>query len=234
MKTAGRCPPPAPLFHKSGGPLQVYMDTIQRIRRREALVQMAFIDELTQLPNRRLLLERLRQALQATKHHHRHGALLFIDLDHFKALNDTHGHDAGDELLYQVGQRLQRCVRSRDMVARLGGDEFVVLLDNLSEQAIEAMQQASQVAYKIMQQARPPYHLGRRTPLQVTMSIGISLFDQHTDGPAQVIAQADHAMYQAKAVGKNHVCHAPLALQDHTSALSIQPINPKIDNMRKI
>jgi diguanylate cyclase (GGDEF)-like protein/PAS domain S-box-containing protein len=163
---------------------------------------LAFYDPLTDLPNRRLLLDRLRQALAASARAAKHGALLFIDLDDFKTLNDTLGHDTGDQLLRQVAQRLANCVRDGDTVARLGGDEFVVMLQDLSGDALEAASQAEVVSEKVLAVCSQPYQLGGCTH-HGTTSIGIALFSNHTEGIDELMKRADLAMYQAKAAGRN-------------------------------
>ena len=163
---------------------------------------LAFYDTLTGLPNRRLLLDRLNHALAAGSRSKRIGALLFIDLDNFKTLNDTLGHDVGDLLLQQVAQRLTSCVREGDTVARFGGDEFVVILENLSEISEEATAQAEVVGEKIMASLNQTYQLGnyhhRSTP-----SIGIAFFSGQQQSVEDLLKQADLAMYQAKAAGRN-------------------------------
>jgi len=154
------------------------------------------------LPNRRLLIDRLKQALAASNRSGRFGALLFIDLDNFKTLNDTLGHDVGDLLLQQVAQRLSTCVRAGDTVARLGGDEFVVMLEDLSENAREAATQTETVAEKILATLNQSYQLAgyqqRSTP-----SIGATLFGENATAIEELLKRADLAMYQAKAAGRN-------------------------------
>ena len=163
---------------------------------------LAFYDPLTGLPNRRMLTDRLKQALALWARSNRQGALLFIDLDNFKALNDTLGHDIGDLLLQQVSQRLTACVREGDTVARMGGDEFVVMLEDLSEQTAEAAAQTEVAAHKIIDRLNQPYllaaHKYRNTP-----SIGITLFASSNTGIDELFKQADIAMYQAKKAGRN-------------------------------
>ncbi|MBI5438451.1 MAG: EAL domain-containing protein [Nitrosomonadales bacterium] len=174
----------------------------QRKRAEEEIKNLAFYDPLTQLPNRRLLMDRLKQALASSARSGREGALLFIDLDNFKALNDTLGHDVGDLLLQQVAQRLESCVREGDTVARLGGDEFVVMLEDLSEDDLESAAQAETVGDKILSTLNQPYqfatHEHRSTP-----SIGVTLFSDHAQNQDELLKQADIAMYQAKKAGRN-------------------------------
>jgi diguanylate cyclase (GGDEF)-like protein/PAS domain S-box-containing protein len=177
-------------------------DITERKAREEAIQQLAFYDALTGLPNRRLLQDRLQQALATSSRSQHHGAVMFIDLDKFKQLNDHLGHDHGDLLLQQVALRLQDCVREADTVARLGGDEFVVLLQELSSSPPKANEQAGQVARKIMTSLNRPYDL-RGTPYQCTPSIGATLFLGQQHSGEELLKQADLAMYRAKADGRN-------------------------------
>ena len=163
---------------------------------------LAFYDPLTHLPNRRMLLERLRQAIAAGKQSRRLQALLFVDLDDFKTLNDTLGHQTGDLLLKEVAARLSSCVRQTDAVARLGGDEFVVMLKDLSENPQEAATQAQMVGEKILNLLREPYRLAGRECLS-TSSIGITVFGRKRESSSEILKQADIAMYQAKSAGRN-------------------------------
>ncbi|MDO8933385.1 MAG: diguanylate cyclase, partial [Rhodocyclaceae bacterium] len=163
---------------------------------------LAFYDPLTLLPNRRLLLDRLQQALAASARNQRYGALLFIDLDNFKNLNDTFGHDKGDLLLQQVAGRLTECVREGDTVARLGGDEFVLMLEDLSGKLTEAAAHTEMVGEKILAALNEPYQLAR-LEYHSTPSIGVTLFRGHDTGIDELLKQADLAMYQAKAAGRN-------------------------------
>ena len=170
----------------------------------EEIQHLAYSDALTGLPNRRLLLDRLQQALASSARSGRDGALLFIDLDDFKTLNDTLGHDVGDLLLQQVGERLAACVREGDTVARLGGDEFVVMLEDLSEQPQEAATQAEAVGEKIIAALNRPYLLAGHERYS-TPSIGVTLFADHDDSVDELLKRADLAMYQAKAAGRNNL-----------------------------
>lgn len=166
---------------------------------------LAFYDPLTDLPNRRLLLDRLRQAMAYSARSANYGALLFIDLDNFKTLNDTLGHDTGDQLLRQVAQRLANCVRDGDTIARLGGDEFVVMLQDLSTDALEAASQAEIVGEKFLAECSQPYRLAGCTHHSTT-SIGIALFADHKESIDELMKRANLAMYQAKASGRNSLC----------------------------
>jgi len=177
-------------------------DTTQHQHDMEEIRRLAFYDALTSLPNRRLLMDRLKHAMLSSQRSREHGALMFLDLDHFKLLNDSLGHDVGDELLQQVALRLLSCVRECDSVARLGGDEFVVLLEALSVQPHEAASQAEVVASKILQSLGQPYRL-REHDYSSTPSIGVVVFmDQHAT-IEELLKTADVAMYQAKAAGRN-------------------------------
>ncbi len=194
-----------PIFG-AGGQLVNYVGIFSDITRRKIseaeIHDLAFYDTLTHLPNRRLLQDRLSHALTAGARNNKEGALLFIDLDNFKTLNDTLGHRMGDLLLQQVALRLTSCVREGDTVARLGGDEFVVMLENLSGQAGEAAAQTEAIGDKILASLGKPYQLDMHE-YQSTPSIGITLFGNHERGMEDLLKQADIAMYQAKKSGRN-------------------------------
>ena len=168
----------------------------------EQIRTLAFYDPLTQLPNRRMLLDRMEQALADSQRSANHGALLFFDLDNFKILNDTLGHDKGDLLLQQVAQRLKACVREVDTVARLGGDEFVVMLRGLGQLTKDAASQAELICEKILTVLNQPYQL-TDTDYHSTPSIGIALFADKNVSVDELMKQADIAMYQAKKSGHN-------------------------------
>ena len=180
-----------------------FTDVSARKSAEDQIKALAFYDPLTQLPNRRLFLDRLEQALALGYRHLHKGALLFVDLDHFKNINDTLGHDQGDQLLMQVAKRLNTCVREGDTVARLGGDEFLVMLENLSEDSLDAAAQAEAVGEKIRLALAQPYALDQ-SEQRCTASIGITLFGgaRHESGSAPM-KRADLAMYQAKMAGRN-------------------------------
>jgi diguanylate cyclase (GGDEF)-like protein/PAS domain S-box-containing protein len=168
----------------------------------DEIKHLAFYDPLTRLPNRRLLLDRLKQAFASNARSGSKGALLFIDLDNFKTLNDTLGHEIGDVLLQQVAQRLEPCMREGDTVARLGGDEFVVILEDLSKNSIEAAKLTEDVGNRILAALSQPYLLAGNE-YHSTTSIGITLFSDHDHTQEELLKQADIAMYQAKKAGRN-------------------------------
>ena len=194
-----------PIFDAQGvfkGYRGIGRDVSEHKRVEQEIERLAFYDVLTGLPNRRLLLDRLQHAMFASGRDHSPGALLFIDLDNFKDLNDTQGHDMGDKLLKQVAIRLGECVREADTVARLGGDEFVVLLEKLSANADEAATQAEAVGRKILATLNQPYRMADNEH-HSTPSIGITLFHDHLTGIDELLKRADLAMYQSKAAGRN-------------------------------
>lgn len=162
--------------------------------------KLAFFDPLTQLPNRRLLLDRFKQAVASMAHTGKGAALLFIDLDKFKAVNDTLGHDMGDLLLQQAAQRLTSCVRESDTVSRLSGDEFVIILQNLGHEAIVTATQTEHIGKKILASLSEPYQLSSHS-YRIYPSIGAVLFDATQQVADEVLKQADMAMYQAKKAG---------------------------------
>jgi diguanylate cyclase (GGDEF)-like protein/PAS domain S-box-containing protein len=195
-------------FDADGGLLKMF-GTIQDItERREAenkIQSLAFSDPLTGLPNRRLLLDRLEQAMVGALRHGHQGALLFVDMDDFKTLNDSLGHDMGDQLLQQIAQRVLACVRECDTVARLGGDEFVVLLEDLEKCPREAAKQAEVVGRKIHDALRQPYQLESHG-YHSTASIGITLFGgAQRERIEEPLKHAELAMYKAKAVGRDNL-----------------------------
>ena len=203
-----------------GGSIWVFEDITNRKLAEEEINTLAFYDSLTNLPNRRLLLERLKQAVATSRREGNGGALLFIDMDNFKTLNDSLGHDVGDLLLQQVTNRLVACVRSGDTVARLGGDEFVVLLESLSGDSTEAATQAQIVGENVMEALSLPYSLNgyRHTG---TASIGVTLFcnsGQDSRSIDDLFKQADLALYQAKGSGRNALRFFDPKMQEAVSA----------------
>ena len=188
-------------------------DITKRKQLEDQIRQLAFYDPLTQLPNRRLLGDRLNQALLASRRGASLGALMVLDLDRFKLLNDTHGHACGDLLLVEVSRRLLAAVRQSDTVARFGGDEFVVLLGELSSGAVESREQAATIAEKIRCALAEPYRLSqvdqagpvKQVEHRCSASIGVALLGPDTAGQDEVFRAADAAMYQAKVAGRNTV-----------------------------
>ncbi|MHB1100001.1 MAG: diguanylate cyclase domain-containing protein, partial [Burkholderiales bacterium] len=178
------------------------------------LRHMAFYDTLTKLPNRRLLDDRLTHALAASKRGGYYGALMFLDLDNFKQLNDRFGHVMGDMLLVEVARRISGCLRSTDTVARFGGDEFVVMLSELSVDYAESVNQANIVAEKIRTALEESYILihqaAGQSPVRIehhcSSSIGVVLFPNRDDSIEEIMRFADKAMYQAKQEGGNRIC----------------------------
>lgn len=179
-----------------------FSDITARKTAEEEITNLAFYDPLTRLPNRRLLMDRLARALASGSRHERKAAMLFVDLDNFKILNDTLGHANGDLLLQQVAHRLSACVREGDTVARLGGDEFVVMLEDLSEDLIEAATQAEVAGEKILATLSQTYVLAG-SDHHSTASIGVTLFGDKPEDMDEPLKRADLAMYQAKAAGRN-------------------------------
>jgi len=183
-----------------------YVITLTDITKSKAALNeiknLAFFDPLTSLPNRRLLLERLTHALSASTRTGQYGALLFLDLDNFKTLNDTLGHNFGDLLLQQTAKRLTNCLRKSDTAARIGGDEFVVLLEDVGGQEVDAATHAEAAGRKILAALNAPYALDVHT-YNSSSSIGITLFDKQQTKSVDLLKQADIAMYQAKQDGRN-------------------------------
>ncbi|MDO8990846.1 MAG: GGDEF domain-containing protein, partial [Sideroxyarcus sp.] len=175
--------------------------------------QLAFYDTLTNLPNRRLLNDRLTQSMAASKRSSCYGALIFLDLDNFKLLNDSYGHDVGDLLLIEAATRLKSCVREMDTVARFGGDEFVVILNGLDVKKPDATLQVQLVAEKILASLSAPYLLTVNRDMQAastvehhcTASIGVAMFIDEECNPDDILKWADGAMYEAKHSGGNSI-----------------------------
>jgi diguanylate cyclase (GGDEF)-like protein/PAS domain S-box-containing protein len=195
-------------------------------RRAEAEIRsLAFFDQLTGLPNRRLLLDRVRQRVLAAERRHEQGALLLLDLDDFKTLNDSRGHEAGDQLLRELAGRLRDAVRQDDTVARLGGDEFVILLDNLGEDRGDAALHAELVVHKLMGLFKTPFTPGGvphpcRASIGVTLFDGVSLADGREDPDGRLradvlLGQADMAMYEVKKTGRDGWRFFDRQLQEH-------------------
>ena len=191
--------------------------------------ELAFHDGLTKLPNRLLFNDRLILSLAASKRVGFYCALIFLDLDNFKPLNDLHGHGAGDLLLIEVAKRLKSCVREMDTVARFGGDEFVVLLSKLHVDKAVSTEQAAIIAEKIRLTLAVPYQLTIQlegnAPTQVehpcTASIGVTLFVDHEASPDEILKSADSAMYEAKTAGRNRVQIHGASTENSLSGLNL-------------
>jgi len=203
-----------PIKNKNDGVerlLGITEDISEQREAEELIRNFAFYDTLTQLPNRRLLTDRLGQAKAASKRSGCYGAVMFLDLDNYKSINDTHGHDVGDLLLIEVAHRITRCVREMDTVARFGGDEFVVMLSELNVDKELSVAQAGIVAEKIRTALAEPYwltckHDGNAETMvehHCTSSIGVVLFNDHEASHEDILKWADMAMYQAKEDGRN-------------------------------
>ncbi|MBB2484555.1 EAL domain-containing protein [Mitsuaria sp. WAJ17] len=190
--------------------LSITRDITERKASEERIHSLSFSDPLTGLPNRRLFLDRLQQAMIGCQRHHRLGALLYVDLDDFKTVNEALGHDQGDLMLKEVARRLSHCVQEGDTAARLGGDEFAIVLDEFSGHSEEAAAHAEAVAEKLLLALKQPYLLGEFTQHR-TASVGIALFGHPAEGssepptepPTEPLRRAELAMYQAKAAGRN-------------------------------
>lgn len=192
----------------------IFSDITERKRIEEEIHNLAFYDALTKLPNRRLFLDRFQAALVASARRNEYGAILFIDLDRFKVLNDTHGHDYGDMLLIEVGKRIKSCVREMDTVARFGGDEFVVLLESVSQEQADAIRKVSLVAEKVRQSLSEAYAL-KDHQHHCSPSIGVSMFSGNDVKPEALLEQADMAMYQVKGSGRNGVSFFDPVMQEN-------------------
>jgi diguanylate cyclase (GGDEF)-like protein len=191
-------------------------DATERLLHAQQMQDMAYFDSLTGLPNRRLLVDRIAQALTQSKRSGHHGALIFLDLDNFKSLNDRYGHAFGDEVLRQTATRIQHCLRGTDTVSRQGGDEFVVVIVDLGEDLPSSQHQGQQVAEKIRLALETPFeHPASGTdltddaaPIHCPASLGMVIFKGHQE-VSNILEAADSAMYRAKAAGGNRIETAP-------------------------
>ncbi|MDO8261851.1 MAG: EAL domain-containing protein [Gallionella sp.] len=195
----------------------IFSDITARKQAEEDIRNLAFYDALTKLPNRRLFIDRFHAALPVSARHNNYGAVLFIDLDKFKTLNDTLGHDYGDLLLVEVAVRIKSCVREMDTVARFGGDEFVVLIEEISNDQNEASLKVGLVAEKIREALTRPYRL-KEHEHHSSPSIGISLYRGNEETVDTLLQNADKAMYQAKSSGRNAVRFFDTAMQHDVAA----------------
>ena len=189
-------------FFVEGGRLITMQDLSERKAAEEEINQLAYYDPLTRLPNRRLLMDRLQQALAASARHHRSGALLMLDLDNFKTVNETRGHDRGDALLLQVAHRLRSCVHEDDTVARQGGDEFVVVLEDLGDGPEEAAARAEDVGQRILGMLREPYQIDGDAH-HSSLSMGVTIYSGTRETVDELLKRADLALYQAKNAGRD-------------------------------
>lgn len=189
-----------------------YVNDISVRKKNEMEIEkLAFYDPLTGLPNRRMFMDRMGKAVARCGERGGCGALIFIDLDNFKTLNDTRGHDVGDDYLTQVARRLKGCVRADDTVARIGGDEFVIILEGVSEDSANAARIAIMTANKVLSAMRDDFEVGQFSH-RSSASVGVVVFDGKNERPEEILKHADIAMYQAKAAGRDGV-----ALYDHLS-----------------
>ena len=222
------------------GLMSVSRDITERKKQEEQIQRLAFYDPLTQLPNRRMFQDKLQLMLTASSRDERLNALFFIDLDHFKTLNDTQGHNMGDQLLIAVAGRIQGSLRDEDLVARLGGDEFVVMIANLGSDEKTAIHAAEEVAKKIRLSICKPYNLSvtgdsdttNELVFHCTPSVGISIFKSNLTSHDEILKQADVAMYQAKAAGRNTIRFFDPAMQSalEKNASILAELHQAIDN----
>jgi diguanylate cyclase (GGDEF)-like protein/PAS domain S-box-containing protein len=182
----------------------VFNDISERIKNQEEIRNLAFYDSLTKLPNRNLFLDRFSAALASASRQNKYGAILLMDLDRFKILNDTLGHDYGDFMLIEVAIRLKACVREIDTVSRLGSDEFVILVEDISDNSDEASLKVGLIAEKIRESLARPYYFNGHQLLS-TSSIGVCLYNGNEKSIAELIQHAELAMYQAKSTGRNSI-----------------------------
>lgn len=222
-----------PFMGKDGKPEQYVAIRADITLRKEAEAEtqrMALHDALTGLPNRRLMHDRLTTTIQSKERYPSFGAVLLMDLDHFKEVNDTLGHALGDALLRKIAHRLTHCVRKVDTVARLGGDEFVIILDQVGLNSDLAVTNTRSISEKIRTALANPYQLGEHQ-VNVTPSLGVVLFEGFNDSSEELIKQADIALYSAKEAGRNQVCFFEAALQEKTNqrALIMQELRKVLE-----
>jgi len=204
----------ATYLDREGRPLasSIVRDITERRKAQEDTHRLAYFDALTGLPNRRLLLDRIAQSLESARRSGHQGALLFLDLDNFKRINDARGHAVGDRFLAQVAQRLRQALRSADFVARLGGDEFVVLVNDLGTDLESSARVAMAVAEKVRSVLESPYAIDG-TVYSGTGSVGLTMFPKEFDAVDDLLREADTAMYRAKAMGRNRIAYYEAAMQ---------------------
>ena len=210
-----------------GGHLLTLQDLSQRKAAEEEINTLAYYDPLTRLPNRRLLMDRLQQALATSARHQRSGALLMLDVDNFKTLNETRGHDRGDALLLQVSHRLRNCVHEDDTVARQGGDEFVVVLEDLGDSPEDAAARGEEVAQRILSVLREPYQLDGEAH-HSTLSMGVTIFSGMRETVDELLKRADLALYQAKDAGRDTLRFYDPAMQAAVSARAALELDMRV------
>lgn len=198
--------------------IAIRADISKRKRAEEAAQRMAFYDTLTGLANRRLMTDRLQHALAHARNHRQVSALMLIDLDNFKEVNDTLGHEQGDELLRRVALRLRSCVKESDTVARLGGDEFVLILEDLGPNDEAATTTVAEIGERLRQSLEQPHHLEGGVRVDTTMSAGAVMLHGRGEQAEEVLKQADMALYKAKEAGGNQVVFFDPALQEDVNA----------------
>lgn len=191
----------------------IFSDISAQKAAEQEIHHLAFFDSLTGLPNRRLLLDRLKQEMAAAKRRRSYGALFFLDLDHFKHLNDSRGHQVGDELLIQIARRLKSIIRSEDTACRLGGDEFIIMVPGRFTSLRKATSHAAILAEKILEAINQPFNV-MDSELHFSTSIGVTLYPESADQPEDIIQQADTAMYRAKERGRNSISFYHPAMQE--------------------
>lgn len=189
-----------PIANESGAIVKIYgkfVDVTAQKTLEQQLRKMAYFDDLTDLPNRKMLDRHIKKALARSKRHGHSFAMMFLDLDDFKAINDELGHEVGDNYLVEITKRLDDCVREEDLIARFGGDEFIVVFEETEQSEIEA------IAGRILDSLQSPVFI-KEHELKVSASIGVSLYPEHGESKEALIRRADQAMYAAKHDGKNH------------------------------
>lgn len=203
---------PIELEENRHGVIWSIIDISERKEAEDIIKNLAFYDPLTRLPNRRLFEDRLSLVIEAKKRSQNYSALIFLDLDNFKILNDSYGHQIGDLFLKEVAQRLTTSIRSSDSVARLGGDEFVIILSDLSIERQEATEQLLKIATTLLEKIKKPYSLNIKNKKEEKTishtsgaSIGLNLFNDHSSSIHTLLHEADAAMYKAKKSGKNRI-----------------------------
>ena len=190
-----------------------FTDITEYKQAQEKILNLAFYDQLTGLPNRRSVLERLEHSLAVSARSERYGAILYLDLDHFKTINDTQGHDSGDEVLQEIANRIQATVRHEDSIARIGGDEFVILLESISKDKEQAATHAKMVGSKLLEVMAKPYMV-RGMEYPGSVSIGITLYCHSRESVHELLKRADMAMYEAKKAGRNTLCFYDPVMQE--------------------